>query len=108
MSFVGRIIEMTGAVPFSKPYYKYLPEEFMALLDRYEYFDGRMPADSADKNHRERRIGFWRKSVLNAGILLTLLYRMVFKAGKGSRLKDGDENHHSGGCERGYSGRPGG
>lgn len=108
MSFVGRIIEMTGAVPFSKPCYKYLPEEFMVLLGRYEYFDGMMPADSADKKHRERRIGFWRKSVLNAGILLTLLYRMVFKAGKGSRLKDGDEDHHSGGCERGYSGRAGG
>lgn len=89
MSFVGRILEMTGAVPFTKPYYRYLPEELIKLLSGYEYFDGRMPADSTDRNHRERTIGFWQKAVLNGRILLTLLYRMVFKTGKDIREADG-------------------
>lgn len=97
MSFVGRIIEMTGAVQLTRPSYKYLPEELMRLLAGYEYFDGMMPADSADKNHREREIGFWQKSILNARILLTLLYRMVFKAGKGSGKNDGKEDHNRSG-----------
>lgn len=89
MSFVGRILEMAGAVPFTKPYYRYLPEELIKLLSGYEYFDGRMPADSTDRNHRERTIGFWQKAVLNGRILLTLLYRMVFKTGKDIREADG-------------------
>lgn len=79
MSFVGKILEMTGAVSFTKPYYKYLPEEFIRLLSGYEYFDGMLEADGSDRNHRERTIGFWQKSGLNGRILLTLLYRMVFQ-----------------------------
>ena len=104
MSFVGKILEMTGAVTFSKPYYKYLPEEFIRLLSGYEYYDGMMPADSADKKHREREIGFWQKARLNARILLTLLYRMAFKARKGSGEHNGKDeckkDHNSGGYQR--------
>ncbi len=96
MSFVGRILEMTGAADLKKPCYRYLPEELMGLLAGYEYYEGMMPADSADKNHWEREIGFWQKSILNARILLTLLYRMVFMTRKGSGETDGKEDYNSG------------
>lgn len=82
MSFVAKILEMTGAVRLERPYYRYLPAELVQLLSGYEYFEGELPADLEDHNHKFREISFIGKSAMNIKILLILVYRMLFKPRK--------------------------
>lgn len=78
MSFVGKIIELTGAVRMEKKYYKYNIAEMDALLTPYFYKETELKKTTDDKEYMQK-VGFFANLKQFAGLNRKLMYRMLFK-----------------------------
>lgn len=81
MSFVSKIIELTGAVKMDKKYYKYNIEEIERLLASYFYKETEMEKTVNDKNYMQK-VGFLSNLRQFAGLNGKLIYRILFKRNK--------------------------
>ena len=79
MSFVARIIEMTGAVKLSRKYYRYSIKDMDRLLTGYLYKEEFFYKKSAQDGGYMKRVS----PLINAGLFFRinskLIYRMIFR-----------------------------
>lgn len=79
MSFVSKIIELTGTVKISKPYYKYNIKEMDELLTDYLYKEKYYKKKKIETKGYMNRVGFIRNMAYFIKLIAQLTYRMVFK-----------------------------
>ena len=79
MSFVGKILEMTGAVYMDRKYYRYTIEELEELMASYEKEENYFSPETVENAHYMDKVGFW----YNVGSFIklngTLITRLLTK-----------------------------
>ncbi len=79
MSFVGRILELSGAVKMDKKYYRYSIKNFDRLLSGYHNEETYLKKDCEDWDYMAKT-GFFKNIGLYIKLNGILIYRLIFKS----------------------------
>lgn len=78
MSFVGKVLELSGAVEMSKPYYKYDIKEIDALLSDYLYNEGKYECKEVINKHYMDKVNPIANVYMFFKLIFRLIYRVIF------------------------------
>ncbi len=79
MSFTARVIQLTGQIPFEKPYYKYSIKDLDNLLESHKIFEGhlrRKPSDGYEKYMK--RPNALEGLAMSTRLIIILVKRLMF------------------------------
>lgn len=86
MSFVGRVLELTGTVKLDRPYYKYDIKEMDELLTEYLYAEKEYECTEVINEHYLDHVGFFA----NVGMFFKLIGRLFIRLITKSKLAKED------------------
>ncbi len=79
MSFVGKILELSGSVPMDKKYYKYDIETVDKMLGDYFYSEGEYKREELLTPDYMDRVGLLKNVLTFVSLNVTLICRMICK-----------------------------
>lgn len=79
MSFVGRILELSGEVAMNRKYYRYSIKEFDRLLSEYENSEFDLKKNSDDDDYMVR-VNIFKNIGQYLALNAILMYRLIFKS----------------------------
>lgn len=79
MSFVSKVIALSGAVALEKPYYKYNIKETDELLTEYFYVEDFFVKEKQETEGYMDKVGFMKNALYFINLNSRLIYRMIAK-----------------------------